>query len=174
MGSVFCVLQKGRWCSHVLLAEHLHNKEGAKRGIISLQILLAENQGSLAGYFLLYAGEPSPQKEADLTTGRTRLESLAHICYFQEPCDRDFLFCGSKFRKSRGRGVGSAAAPQGGPKLVLWDGCALPSGPASQLPSQAEVEGELKIQEGGGSGSHTHFKTDVQQLTPSQKSLGRK
>lgn len=32
----------------------------------------------------------------------------------------------------------------------------------------------LKILKGGYSVSHTHFKTDVQQLTPSQKSLGRK
>lgn len=32
----------------------------------------------------------------------------------------------------------------------------------------------LKVQEGGDSDSHTHFKTDVQRLTPSQKSLGRK
>ena len=105
------------------------------------------------------------------------MESLAHVSPFQGPCNRDFLSCGFNSRKSRGRGVGSALEPQGGPWLLLWDMCILSSVPASRLPSQAgEVEGcGLKIQEGGdSSGNHAHFKRDVLQLTPSQKSLGRK
>lgn len=90
------------------------------------------------------------------------------------------LSCGFNSRKSWGRGVGSPPEPRGragggGAWLILWDECALPSVPDSQLPFQAgELEGRLEIQEGGGSGSHTHFKTDVRQLTPSQNSRGRK
>lgn len=134
-GNTFCVMQEGRLCSHVLLAEHPRGREEHKEVLsASKSYCDGGSQGSLAGYLLRTGTVPprvmlglcprSPERgteslglfeDLQAPAGRTRVEILAHVSPFQEPCDRDFLSCGFNSRKSRGQGVGSPPEPQGGP-----------------------------------------------------------